>query len=213
MKVYIARNGNKERMKAIRNSDLLGLMFNIDDHTHYKDPYEGIHAVDNGAFSAFISGVPWDSATFLNALSKYKTPDFIVIPDIVAGGKASLRHSRIWRQYLPDRFTWFLAVQDGLAPTMIPDDLLRKIGGIFVGGSMDWKLRTAEDWINFAHGRGLKAHVGRIGTLQGLLNMQRKQADSVDSSNYTQNKRNWRELMQWHSGEHKPLEAYPIAEG
>lgn len=103
--------------------------------------HEGFpYALDNGAWTAFQQGKPFDEALFVRALRLMgRDADWSVIPDIVAGGAASLEMSLRWmRQVLDETERGLIAVQDG----MNVDDVRPFIGprvGIFVGGSTAWK--------------------------------------------------------------------------
>ena len=166
MKLYTAGGSiaNREACKELG----VGLMM----CDGWRDPSDyPFFAVDNGAYSAWSQGKRWNPATFMHILSRcaeeLAAPDFVVLPDIVGGGVESLNLSFAWRKTLDITwpymgFNWALAVQDG----MTEEDVLR-IGGlwdqlrdhistIFVGGTMDWKLRTMNQWIAFAHERGME---------------------------------------------------------
>lgn len=56
------------------------------------------------------------------------------------------------------------------------------VDGVFVGGSMAWKLATAPRWTKFAHERGMPCHVGRVGTAKRVRWAARIGVDSIDSS-------------------------------
>ena len=62
------------------------------------------------------------------------------------------------------------------------------ISGIFVGGSMDWKLRTMGQWAKLAHHLGLQCHVGRVGPVSRMLLAEYSGADSIDSTTWVQRK-------------------------
>ena len=120
--------------------------------------------------------------------AKLPLPDFIVLPDLVARGRESLRFSMDYAPggrleplggYAPAPL--YLAVQDGITPGEVAVAAHGLIGGLFVGGSLEWKLRTAERWCEVAHGLGWKCHVGRVGTVDRLRWARRIGADSVDS--------------------------------
>lgn len=138
---------------------------------------------DNGAFRDWKAGKPFDEAAFtsdvtLIALAQWK-PDFIVLPDVVAGGLKSLHHSLRWVPMLRGAAPLYLAVQDGMTPAdvrpVVPD-------GLFVGGSLKWKIRTAPEWVKLAHQAGVPCHVGRCGTARRVAWAKRIGADSIDSS-------------------------------
>jgi hypothetical protein len=67
-------------------------------------------------------------------------PDFVVVPDIVAGWLASLAWSAFWRDTVPVEFRAYLAVQDGMTVADVVPHLPR-YHGIFVGGSLRWNWR------------------------------------------------------------------------
>lgn len=108
-------------------------------------------------------------------------PDFVVVPDVVAGGVASLAFSAFWRDVVPAHFPAYLAVQDGMTAADV-EPHVSGYRGIFVGGSLDWKLATAAAWVRFAHARGLRCHVGRVGTAARVRWARAIGVDSIDSS-------------------------------
>lgn len=205
MVVYVANNGTKEKLKFIQSSPMLGLMFTPFD---YKTNWTHRYALDNGAFSSYTQGTNWYGGRLIDVLEELTKPDFVVLPDIVAGGKPSLNESIAWRKVLPDSYNYYCAIQDGMKVTDMPSAFLDKIGGVFIGGSVNWKMKSIDEWVEFAHKHGLKCHVGRIGTLQRLLICQQKGVDSVDSSNFAQNECNWKDLIEYTSADHKSLESF-----
>ena len=140
---------------------------------------------DNGAFRDFTAGVPFGSRRYESALDKLSTsplrPDFVVAPDIVAGGLASLRFSESWAA----RLAWlglpvYLVVQDGMTESDVAP-ALSPYAGVFVGGSLGWKLRTSPRWVEFAHLHNRRCHIGRMGTRDRVRAARRWGADSIDS--------------------------------
>ncbi|HEX8107881.1 MAG TPA: hypothetical protein VF516_09150, partial [Kofleriaceae bacterium] len=108
-------------------------------------------------------------------------PDFVVVPDIVAGGLASLEWSAFWRDTVPEEFRAYLAVQDGMtAADVVPH--LTRYHGILVGGSLHWKLATGAVWAELARRHGLGCHIGRVGTAARVHWARSIGATSVDSS-------------------------------
>jgi hypothetical protein len=148
-------------------------------------------AIDNGAFSSFMRGFPFMADVFRahlkDAFKNGINAEFIVCPDIVAGGTGSLNFSMQWAtgELLGARLA--LAVQDGMKPGSIDAWMLRHFTHIFVGGSVEWKWKTVDQWVEFAHDKGKKVHVGRVGTLDKLLYCHSLGVDSVDSSNFARN--------------------------
>ena len=92
--VYLTGHGKAGHNYFIKNHPRLGLMFTPFD---MKANWTSRYALDNGAFSSFINGTCFDVGAFLYSLKRVANPDFVVIPDIVAGGLASLKYSTIWR--------------------------------------------------------------------------------------------------------------------
>lgn len=110
-------------------------------------------------------------------------PDFIVAPDKVMGGLDSLRMSAEFAYQLR-AIDWdevALAVQDGMTSTDV-DRYRNLFSTIFVGGSLDWKIKTGAQWVEYAHRHGMRCHVGRVGTVDRVLWAKRIGADSIDSA-------------------------------
>ena len=184
MKIYIgghgAIGGKGSQVNKVRFNERLGFMFTPFDWIRH---YDGNFALDNGAFSSYINGTPFDDESFLKIVDRIGSKaDFIILPDRVAEGKRSLEYSEIWRKFLPDDCRYYLAVQNGMKAEMLKSQFLELIDGIFIGGTMEWKLRYGSYWSDFAHSTGLKCHAGRIGTLNGLMWADKNGLDSVDSS-------------------------------
>lgn len=138
--------------------------------------------LDNAAFRAFRRNEMWDSCAFECAAyraSLYpERPYFVVAPDVVCGGDKSLILSEYWlpklRRY---GLVTYLAVQDGMSPRdPAPFD------GIFIGGSVPWKLSMAPEFVRVAHAVGKPCHIGRMGTPERVEMARRWGADSIDSS-------------------------------
>ncbi len=141
-------------------------------------------AFDNGAFQAYRAGAAFDETAFLRMLDRAAAdsarPDFVVLPDIVAGGLASLDVSARWIDRLRG-WPLALAVQDGMSPVDV-EPLCSDINTIFVGGSVPWKLSRGGEWVTFAHKNQLRCHVARVGMLNRLRWAMAIKADSVDST-------------------------------
>lgn len=188
MKLYTARSTIKNRESCQRLG--IGLMM-VDGWTD-PTPYP-FFAIDNGCFSAWRRGVRWNAAPFLNNLHKCAElglkPDFVVLPDIVAGGERSLERSRAWATILREQYpgiTLYLAVQDGMTPAEHGLDILSIADGIFVGGTTQWKLATMRAWATLAHKQGMEVHVGRIGTPDRMVLAHNIGIDSIDSTTWVQ---------------------------
>jgi len=75
------------------------------------------YAIDNGAWTAFQQQQPFDEPAFLVAIERLgEGADWIVLPDIVEGGLASLDYSLKWKERLRGMPSQLLiAVQDGMS--------------------------------------------------------------------------------------------------
>lgn len=153
-------------------------------------------AVDNGAYRNWIKRKEPNFALLFALLDKIKKAeldiDFVVTPDIVAGGKQSLELSIFWSSpgTLLSGWPLYLAVQDGMSVDDVKPYLSR-FKGIFVGGSLEWKMYTAANWIELARRHHLKCHIGRCGTINRLKWAYDIGANSVDSSSLLRNDKLW----------------------
>lgn len=140
---------------------------------------------DNGAFGDWKAGRPFQPEPFLADIDAiYRSidrPEFIVLPDIVAGGSASLEYSSRWIHRLRGLAPLYLAVQDGMTEDEVAP-LFRHVAGIFVGGTLRWKVRTGEAWASFARQQDRVCHIGRCGSARRVRWARRIEADSIDSA-------------------------------
>lgn len=180
MDIYVMNTGSTLFLDFMEKNNLRRMF------TTWRNPKKFKYALDNGAFGCWKRGETFNANAFTKLLERSDSydygPDFVVCPDIVAGGKGSLQFSLEWMEKLP-RDDYYLAVQDGMIEGHIIN-VLDRFKGIFVGGTMEWKLLTGETWAQFAHSYGLKCHIGRVGTFKRLLWARRIGADSVDSSTF-----------------------------
>lgn len=101
------------------------------------------YALDNGAWTSHTQGVAWDPGLFRACVERLGgCADFVIAPDVVGGGLASLRMSESWLAWLAPRTRRVLvAVQDGVEQTDVR--ALVDVGvGIAIGGSTAWKERA-----------------------------------------------------------------------
>lgn len=193
MKLYTTTGTIKLRERC--NELDVGLMM----VNHWRDPKQWPYfAIDNGCYSAFAQGKEWNPTQFMRILYKCKDlglkPDFVVIPDIVGGGVSSLLKSEKWGQLLKNEFPkwkFYLAIQDGMTfGDVVTSPLFTNwtISGIFIGGTMDWKMKNIKPWSEFAKKWRLKIHVGRIGPLESMKKCHDDGIDSIDSTSWVQNK-------------------------
>lgn len=141
-------------------------------------------AYDNGAFEDWRHTRPFDGDAFEDDLASIEAmackPRFIITPDVVAGGLDSLRFSLTWIKDCRQVASSYLAVQDGMTETDVAPHL-GSFDGIFVGGSLGWKLSTGAAWVRFAHRAGKPCHIGRVGTVRRIAWARDIGADSIDS--------------------------------
>lgn len=148
--------------------------------------------LDNGAFKDFtangcVAGAIFDAPAFEASLAMAAScsvrPDFVVAPDVVCDAAATFEKSARWfdRCAAVGAPVYFV-VQDGMAEADVEAELARGYGGIFVGGSLDWKLATSARWVALAHRLGLKCHIGRVGTAERVEWAASIGADSIDSA-------------------------------
>jgi hypothetical protein len=115
---YASRTGTRRNLDALRRA---GWRLMVSARGPLR-PERFRYALDNGAWAAFLRGEPFDVAAFEKAVTLLgPAADWIVLPDIVAGGTASLRFSLDWLDTLRDRpdlsgAQYLLAVQNGMEP-------------------------------------------------------------------------------------------------
>ena len=182
MIAYASRTGTKRNLNALRSAGWRLLVSAAGVLRHEGFPY----ALDNGAWSAFTKGRPFDVAAFQKALRALgANADWTVLPDVVAGGLPSLELSLKWmRVVLNESPRALLAVQDGMSA----DDVRAFLGprvGLFVGGSTGWKLDTLAAWSTLAQSVGCWCHVGRVNTRRRIARCVQAGATSFDGTSAT----------------------------
>ena len=204
MQIYTSDQGAKAILEE-QYKFQIGTMLTPNASPGRKHHYDLPLAIDNGAFATWQKGCGFDEFYYLRLLhliiEKNLKYEILVTPDIVAGGLESLDFSMMWRQRLAGWQKQYLAVQDGMEPWDVSVVMEEKFQGIFIGGTNEWKWKTAKGWVDFAHDNELKCHIGRCGTLDKLLYAHEIGADSVDSTNFSRN------------GDYKSIEAYHAMKG
>ena len=156
-------------------------------------PHDWPYIVDNGAFTAYVNNEPWDADAFVGRLNQIpsmpRDPDFVVLPDVVTDPEATKRRTQQWAGII-DYPTAF-PVQDGVEP----DEAIgfaQRIGAdaIFVGGTVEWKRKMAEEFVEAAHDAGLRCHIGRPGDFRWA---EQTGADSIDTTSIVRNE-SWHRL-------------------
>lgn len=174
---YASRTGGPN-LEALRKAKWRLIINAAADHRDEGMPY----AIDNGAWTAFSKGLPWDEDRFRRVVETHGArADFVVVPDIVTGGLASLKFTERWLPKLEHLALRLIAVQDGMAPWDVAPFLGRGIG-LFVGGSTEWKWASLPHWGFLARRTGSYLHVGRVNTTRRILECIRVGAHSFDGS-------------------------------
>lgn len=176
MIIYLSIVGSK-KVREFQKKWGCGWCLTPDNNRENEGPY----FLDNGAFAAYKNTQQYDPERFYKLLQRFPDYDFAVVPDIVCGGLTSLKWSLSFMETSLFKGPAYLAVQDGMkASDVIP--FLDKFQGIFVGGSIPWKMQTMRMWSDYAHLYKLKCHVGRIGTYEGFIQAHFAGVDSVDTT-------------------------------
>lgn len=199
MKVYCGATGSKKKLDYMWKNNY-GLMLNPSIWKYGRNVPWKYWALDNGAYKAYTDNTKFDSQKFLKTiyqkLPKAKViPDFIVVPDKVGAGLESLQFSLAWHSKLKymEEYNWYLAVQDNMQISDV-ENLVSNFDGIFVGGSVKWKVSTGESWVNLAHRYNRPCHIGRVGVFKRIMWAKRIGADSIDSTNFVRNPNGFRSL-------------------
>ena len=189
MKGYASNTGTKKNLQALKEHDW-GILLGPDNPTWRKGMS---NAIDNGAWGCAQQGVPFREKPFMDLVEKHgAAADFVVVPDIVAGGMKSLEFSLSWLPRLKHLKRILLPVQNG--EDGIPDidiksasDVLRDMPnlGLFLGGSTKWKLSTMYDWGIVAKVMDRYYHVGRVNTGKRIRLAEEAGADSFDGTSAT----------------------------
>lgn len=182
MASYASRTGTKRNLDALASAGWRLLVSARGVLRNEGFPY----ALDNGAWTSFQKGEPFDVHAFEAALDALGGgADWVVAPDIVGGGQRSLDLTCSWLDYLLSGSRLVLvAVQDGLTPADVRP-LLNDRVGLFLGGSTEWKLATAVGWGKLAAEARCYYHVARVNTRQRIFLCAEAGAHSFDGSSVT----------------------------
>jgi len=201
MDIFVPGYGPKKRLDFCIEHEI-GFLYSPHRPELPKPNYKR-YIVDNGAYRAFLQGRIIDTNEFYAFLGKIQNcayqPEFVCIPDIVAGGEKSFSFSLKHLGKIPEHFKKFWVVQDGQYPALIEETVIDLVDGLFVGGSTVWKWRTAENWINLAHDYKKRCHIGRVGTWRNFLRAYNLNADSVDGSTLMRHNCLHR-ILEWRQG-------------
>ncbi len=141
---YASNTGTRRNLAALRAAGWRIML--TPANPKWRDGFKC--CIENGAWSAYQTGQPFDEKGFLSLVDAYGSiADFVIVPDIVAGGMKSLEFSLSWLPRLRHLPNLLLPVQDGMTPADVGSVLSSWTGlGIFLGGSTEWKLQTLYGW-------------------------------------------------------------------
>lgn len=180
MNAYASNTGTRRNLEALRVHDWRVLVT-----PDKPNPPAGFkYGVDNGAWRAFQQGTEFAARPFEKLVERVGSgADFVVIPDIVAGGARSLEFSVSWLPKLRGLRRLLLPVQDGMSIEQV-GDVLREWStvGIFLGGSTEWKLATMYQWGAVAAAMRCYYHIGRVNTSRRIRLAAEAGADSFDGT-------------------------------
>lgn len=185
MMYYASRTGTGRNLRALKAAGFGLLVSRCGAWRTEGFPY----ILDPGTWTDYQTGSEFDADAFDRLVDRLGPgADFIILPDIVAGGMRSLELSVKWLQRWHNRRhelpLLLIAVQDG----MTEDDVRPYVGpnvGIFLGGSTEWKLETMVRWGTFCALLGIHYHAARINTLQRFHLAHDAGALSADGSSGT----------------------------
>lgn len=180
---YASRTGTRRNLDVLRRASWRLLVSAAGEWR----PEGFLFGLDNGAWSAYQSGRPWEADRFRACVALLgRSADWIVVPDIVCGGLESLRFSESWLPELePLGRLLLIPVQNGMDPADV-SPLLGLRAGIFVGGDTAWKEATLPVWGRLAEAVGCHLHVGRVNSARRIRLCALAGAHSFDGTSVTQ---------------------------
>jgi len=195
MKIYLGGPTGKRRDKIVAEHGKKFGACLTRDNFNYKTANKMDWFLDNGAFHDHLHSKAFDSQKFFDRMVDVEMnirkgiltpPDFVVVPDIVMGGRKSLEKSLKWIEYLGESFPWnryYLAVQDDMPFNLVALALKSQLfEGIFVGGSKPFKYKHGEELVGMAKHYGVDIHCGGIGSRKAILWAKLTGFTSVDSA-------------------------------
>lgn len=192
MMCYASRTGTRRNLAVLRRHGW-GLL--VSRAGAWRTEGFENYVLDNGAWADFQAGRSFDADAFERLIDQLGNgARWIVLPDIVAGGLASLELSLRWlNRCLSTCPLALLAVQDGMTEQDVAPYVGRSVG-IFLGGSTAWKISNMERWGAFCHQAEVHYHVARVNTEKRMALAAAAGADSIDGSSLTRYAVNARRL-------------------
>jgi len=177
---YASVTGTRRNLAALEEH---GWRLLVDASATRAAPPGWGYALDNGAWGAHRRGGRVDEVGFGRGLSRWgDRADWVVAPDVVAGGAESLALSLRWLSPCLDSCrAVLLAVQDGMLEADVAPFLGPRVG-LFVGGTTRWKESTVAAWGSLARRVGAWCHVGRVNTARRIYLCASAGAHSFDGT-------------------------------
>jgi len=176
---YASNTGTRRNLAALKEAGWRLIL--TPDNATYRDGFR--FGIDNGAFSK--GGFqPEPFADLVERLGC--AADFIVLPDIVAGGAQSLALSVSWIPKLRGIRSLLLPIQDGMTAREVGMVLRQNVQvGLFMGGSTEFKEREMYTWGMVAKAWNRHYHIGRVNTKRRIRLAAEAGADSIDGTSAT----------------------------
>jgi hypothetical protein len=180
---YASRTGTKRNLDALRRRGW-GLLVSRAGAWRREGFVQW--AADNGAWSDYQAHRDFDEDAYERFLTWVEAqealPDWLVLPDVVAGGTASLALStRYLNRCQAVAPLVLIAVQDGMEEADVAPLVSSRVG-LFLGGSTEWKLANMIRWGRFCAARRCYYHIARVNTFKRMALAQAAGAASVDGS-------------------------------
>lgn len=200
MILYASATNGRENLHAMQRHGYRLLFAPGAAASNWRDGWRC--ALDNGAWSAHTSGESVDLDAFGSAVSRWGAhADWVVAPDIVAGGQESWALTLAWLpRLLPRCRRVLLAVQDGMEPHQVAPYLSDRVG-VAIGGSDGWKERelASRRWGRLCRSRGAWLHGLRVNTMRRIRLAADSGADSIDGKSATIYSVNAPKVRRWAS--------------
>lgn len=183
MTPFFSRTGTRRNLDAARAADW-GIL--VSAAGVWRDEGFALIGADNGQWAERDSTEPFKADRFLRFIDWLADrAAWLVVPDIVCGGLASLDLSLSWMDRLRGHPSVLLiAVQDGMTPAMIAPFLGPRVG-LFVGGSTEWKEASMSTWGQLAADAGCYCHVGRVNSVRRIKLCAQAGVHSIDGTSVT----------------------------
>lgn len=178
--MYASRTGTRRNLDALRAHGWRLLVSATGVWRNEGFPY----AIDNGAWTYFAQGKPFDGGRFMGLVDQMGAcADWIVLPDVVGDAVATAALTDEWLGRVAGR-PLLAVIQDGADERSL-DRLAGHVRGFFLGGSTEFKVGTVHRWGAYCRERGAYFHVGRVNTERRIKICVAAGADSCDGTSAT----------------------------